>query len=158
MARDFLKTYLQDHHAAAAAGVALAERALGADDPLAARIAGDRKTLEQVMRRVGVAPSRTKSVVARGMELVGRLKPNGSVVHRTLLTSLVELETLLVGVYGKRALWTALRLSDDPRLADVDFDKLIDAASAQAEEVEAERLRAAREALAAVGRGTGVQA
>ncbi len=65
---------------------------------------------------------------------------------------------LLVGVYGKRALWTALRLSDDPRLADVDFDKLIDAASAQAEEVEAERLRAAREAIAAVGRGTGVPA
>ncbi len=158
MAHDLLRTYLQDHHAAAAAGVMLAERALGADHPLAARIARDRKTLEQVMRRVGVAPSRTKIVVARGAEIVGRLKPNGSIVHRTPLTALLELETLLVGVYGKRALWTTLRLSDDPRLADVDFDELTDDASAQAEEVEAERQRAAREVIASGGRRAGIPA
>ena len=109
MNSELLSIYLQDHHAASAGGVALARRALGPSHPLAKQIARDRQALERVMRQLAVTPSALKVGTVRLAELVGRLKLNGRIFERSPLSSVIELEGLVVGVRGKEALWTALR-------------------------------------------------
>lgn len=81
-----LSIYLRDHHAASAAGVALARRALGPYHPLAEQIARDRRTLENVMRKLDVGPNGTKVAVVRVAELLGRLKLNGRIFKRSPLS------------------------------------------------------------------------
>src|SRR5688572_22822341 len=146
MVTRLLRIYLQDHHAASAGGVALANRALGPHHPLAKHIARDRQTLDRVMRQLSIAPSAIKVGMVRIAERVGRLKLNGALLKRSPLSSVIELETLVVGVRGKEALWTALQKAD-VRL-DVDLDALAKSARMQEAELEALRLRAAAEAFA----------
>ena len=141
-----LRIYLQDHHAASAGGVALASRALGPHHPLAMQIARDREALERVMRELSIAPRAIKVGMVRLAERVGRLKLNGALFERSPLSSVIELETLVVGVRGKEALWTALQ-SANVSLDDVDLDALAESARAQGAELEALRLSAAAAAL-----------
>jgi hypothetical protein len=54
-----------------------------------------------------------------------------------------ELETLEAGIVGKRSLWTNLQSVDDPRLAGLDFPRLIERAEAQRVDVGEWRRRAA---------------
>jgi len=136
-----LRIYLRDHHAASAGGVALARRALGSSNPLAKQIAGDRDTLERVMRQLAVTPSALKVGTVRVAELAGRLKLNGRVFERSPLSRVVELEALVVGVRGKEALWTTLQRVG-LRLEDVDLDALVESARAQGAELEGLRQRA----------------
>jgi hypothetical protein len=142
-----LRIYLQDHHAASAGGLALARRALGPSHPLAKQIARDRDALERVMQQLAVTPSALKVGAVRVAELVGRLKLNGRIFERSPLSSVVELETLVVGVRGKEALWTALQRASKS-LEDVDLDALVESARAQGAELEALRLSAAAKAFA----------
>jgi hypothetical protein len=144
--------YLQDHHAASAGGVALARRALGPSHPLAKRIARDRDALERVMQQLAVSPSALKVGIVRVAELVGRLKLNGRIFERSPLSSVVELETLVVGVRGKEALWTALQRAGIS-LESVDLDALVESARAQGAELEALRLSAAARAFAQASGG-----
>ena len=141
-----LRIYLQDHHAASAGGVALARRALGRHHPVAKQIARDREALEGVMRQLSIAPSAIKVGVVRVAERAGRLKLNGTLFKRSPLSSVIELETLVVGVRGKEALWTALQKADIS-LRD-DLEALVESARAQGAELEALRLRAAAKAFA----------
>ena len=104
-----LAIYLQDHHAASAGGVALARRALGRSHPLAKQIARDRDALERIMRQLAVTPSALRVTTMRVAELAGRLKLNGRIFERSPLSSVVEFETLVVGIRGKEALWTSLQ-------------------------------------------------
>ena len=157
MTSRLLRIYLQDHHAASAGGVALARRALGPDHPVAKQIVRDRETLERVMRQLSVAPSAIKTRVVRVAEHAGRLKLNGTLFKRSPLSSVVELETLVVGVRGKEALWTALQKADI-RLED-DLEALAESARGQAAELETLRLRAAARAFSRdSGRVSGQQA
>ena len=142
-----LRIYLQDHHAASAGGVALARRALGASHPLAQQIARDRGALERVMQHLAVTPSALKMGTVRVAELVGRLKLNGKIFERSPLSSVVELETLVVGVRGKEALWTALQRAGIT-LEDVDLEALVESAREQGAELEALRLSAVERAFA----------
>ena len=142
-----LRIYLQDHHAASAGGVALARRALGRSHPLAKQIARDRDVLERAMRQHAVTPSALKVGIVRVAELVGRLKLNGRIFERSPLSSVVELETLVVGVRGKEALWTALQRAGIS-LEGVDLEALIESARAQGAELEALRLCAVSRAFA----------
>jgi hypothetical protein len=152
-----LRIYLQDHHAASAGGVALARRALGPQHPVAKQIARDREALERVMRQLSIAPSAVKVGVVRVAERAGRLKLNGTLLRRSPLSRVVELETLVVGVRGKEALWTALQKAE-VRLED-DLEALVESAKAQAAELEALRLRAAARAFGrASGKVSGRQA
>ena len=147
MTSRLLRIYLQDHHAASAGGVALSSRALGSHHPLAKQIARDRESLERVMRQLSIAPSAVKVGVVRFAERVGRLKLNGRLFKRSPLSRVIELETLVVGVRGKEALWTALQTAD-VSLRDVDLGALAESARAQGAELEALRLSAARAAFA----------
>lgn len=146
MTSQLLRIYLQDHHAASAGGVALAKRALGPGHPLAKQIARDRDALERVMRRLAVTPSTLKVGTVRVAEFVGRLKLNGRIFERSPLSSVIELETLVVGVRGKEALWTALQRAG-LSFEDVDLDALVESARAQGVELEALRLGAAARAF-----------
>ncbi|HET9243396.1 MAG TPA: hypothetical protein VFN99_08120 [Gaiella sp.] len=69
------------------------------------------------------------------------------------LGRLLALETLVVGVRGKEALWRSLRVARDPRLMSFDFEALAASAASQADELEAERVRAASVALADAAAG-----
>jgi hypothetical protein len=146
--RDALRVYLQDHHAAAAAGVALGRRTLGSSHAIAQQIEQDRRTLEHVMRCVDARPSRFKVALARIGDQVGRVKADRAVASTPMLGRLTALETLVVGVRGKQALWTALEQLGDPRLASFDFGALASTAGDQAAALDRTRMRVAAEALA----------
>lgn len=113
-----LGIYLNDHLAGATAGTARARSllracrgtALGnALAPVAAGIAEDRASLLDIMRRLDVPVRRYKVYAGRAAEQVGRLKANGSLVRRSPLSTLWDLEALLLGVEGKAAGWQTLR-------------------------------------------------
>lgn len=135
----------------------MARRALGSRHPVANQIARDREALEHVMRQLSIRPSAIKVGVVRVAERAGRLKRNGTLFKRSPLSSVIELETLVAGVRGKEALWTAL-LKADVTLED-DLEALAESARAQGAELEALRLRAASKAFTrASGQVSGNQA
>lgn len=146
MAGRLLGIYLRDHHAASAAGVALAKRALGSRHPIAEQVARDREELERIMRQLGVEPSTVKVGLVRAAELLGRLKLNGRLFTRSPLSPVIELEMLVVGIRGKEALWTSL-LTSGRRFEGIDLGALVESARAQAQEVEERRLRAVANAF-----------
>jgi hypothetical protein len=80
-------------------------------------------------------------------EKAGRLKPNNRLFGYSPLSRVVELEGLTLGVEGKRGLWQVLRNLQDPRLAEFDFDALLERARAQRDGLEERRLAAALDAF-----------
>jgi hypothetical protein len=109
---------------------------------VAAEIRQDLIVLEGIMRRLGVEPDRVKDSVSRFAELVGRLKLNGRLLRRSPLSDLVELETLVVGITGKQALWVSLR--EVPSIHVEELDLLAERAREQKRVVENARLAAAK--------------
>ena len=151
MDQKLLKIYLQDHHAASAAGLNLARRLARenaatsfADDlaGLAQEIAEDRAQLGTVLQVLRVEPSRVKIALAWSAERVARLKLNGRLLEYSPLSRLIELETLSAGIQAKRGLWQALGQIADRELG-VDLDRLTSRAEAQLALVERLRTRAA---------------
>jgi len=149
-----LHIYLQDHLAGATFGLELIQRCQrnneGSElaEPLArltAEVAEDRRTLQEIMRDVGAEASRTKVAAGWALEKVRRLKPNGKLFEYTPLARLVELESLAIGISGKRAMWRALEniASQDQRLARHDFPALAERADDQLARIEVLRLEAA---------------
>ncbi|MEU8511027.1 hypothetical protein AB0C76_05480 [Kitasatospora sp. NPDC048722] len=138
-----LHVYLNDHLTGAFGGAALADRMARthpggprADDlrRLARDIEHDRDALVRIMNRLGVPVQRYRTWLGLAGERLSRLKPNGTVVHRSPLSDLIELEMLRTGVEGKAALWRALRaIADtDERLDRVELDRLAERAAEQA--------------------------
>ena len=153
-----LAIYLNDHLGGATAGLELARRiarthqGMPAGEPLArlaVEIAEDRDALLRIMRALGVQVQRYKVVVGWVTEKAGRLKPNGRLLRRSPLSSVVELESLRIGIEGKAVGWRALRTvtARKPRLDAALLDRLITRAGEQADTVEDLRLRAAAEAF-----------
>jgi hypothetical protein len=158
-----LGIYLNDHLAGATIGARrsrhLARVCRGtpvgdAVAPLAAEIAEDRGVLLTIMRRLGVPVRRYKVYAGRLGERAGRLKTNGSLVRRSPLSSLLELELLQIGVEGKVCVWEALRgLADrDRRLDPQQLDELVERARRQSHRLEDLRRRQAADTFR---RGTG---
>jgi hypothetical protein len=112
---------------------------------LAGEIETDRMTLREVMKSVGARPHRVKLAVAWAMEKAARLKFNGRLLRRSALSTFIELETLALGIQGKRALWAALLAAD--LLQRERLEELIARAEAQHAAVERHRLEAGRRAL-----------
>jgi hypothetical protein len=154
-----LAIYLNDHLAGAVVGTELAKRALRENrgSPygeflgwVLGQILEDRATLERLMDELGVSKSRVKRTLALALERIGRLKLNGQLTGYSPLSRLVELEGLVLGVAGKRALWVALQevANTEPQLNDFDFDELRRRAEEQLVGLERHRLEAARLAFA----------
>lgn len=114
-----LALYLNDHLAGATAGLALCrhlaetERCAGPGDwqtldQLAEDLVQDRCALLDIMSEFSV-PVRHYKIGAGWLgEKLARLMPHGSPLGRTRLNTLVELETLRLGVEGKACLWRSL--------------------------------------------------
>jgi hypothetical protein len=153
---DLLATYLNDHLAGATAGVELARRARGQNegtslgrflDELTSEIEQDRETLKTIMARLEVGTDRFKVAAGWVGEKAGRLKPNNRLFGYSPLSRLIELEGLALGVEGKRSLWQSLRHLDDSRLAEFDFESLLERARRQRDALQERRLAAAIDAF-----------
>src|SRR5687768_9377822 len=121
---------------------------------MATEIEEDRDSLRAIMSDLDVAPDRFKVTAAWAGEKAGRLKLNGHLTGYSPQSRVIELEGLVIGVTGKRCLWTALKAvaGQEPRLRIDDLDLLIDRAERQLEELEEQRLKAVSEAVAAADR------
>ncbi len=156
MAQQQLGIYINDHLAGAAGGVSLAKRAAqNATDEersamwqgIAGEIEEDRQVLGHIRNLVGAQPNRVKYMLARVGERLGRLKTNGYIVKSSDLGQMLELEMMLLGVTGKLCLWEALSRLEDPRLEEIDLDRLIERAEAQRSRLEQYRISIAPAAL-----------
>lgn len=153
-----LGIYLNDQLALGVAGRELARRAASENTGtelgtflgrLAREVTEDVDTLEGVMQRLGIPLSRTKRPLALVAERVGRLKPNGQLRGYSPLSRFLELESLALGLDGKKLLWANVRdlANGGDRLVGIDFDGLIQRAARQREQLEPFRVAAGREAL-----------
>jgi hypothetical protein len=143
----FLHIYLNDHYAGANGGVALARRIakahrrseFGGDlAELSDDIAADLSALVTLMGRLDVRVEHWRKAFATAADVGGRLKLNGRLLRRSPLSSLVELEALMMGVNGKRMGWLTLHrvAESDSRIETQDIRELIDRATAQADLIE----------------------
>jgi hypothetical protein len=158
MPEKYLSIHLNDHLAGSTVALELVKRAarenegseLGAFlNGLATEIAADRRTLVGIMSLLGVSVDHPKRALAWLAEKVGRLKLNGSLIGYSPLSPLVELETLSLGIEGKRLLWVALADSVADRIGAERLQELIARADRQRAGVEHHRLEAARRAIGA---------
>lgn len=151
---DKLGIYLNDHLAGATFGVGLARRIAqqhrhsvrGADlARIAEEIAQDRETLLEIMDSLGVPTRRYKIYGGWAAEKLGRLKPNGVLYRRSGLSTVIELETLRLGVEGKTLIWRTLLVvaTDVAHLDEPQLGSLLDRAREQIDTLEALRLSAA---------------
>jgi hypothetical protein len=149
----YLPIYLNDHLAGAVGAVQLARRAAGQNEgteygealaALASEIEQDRRTLQDLLKRLGIRNDPVKLLSSVVAEKLGRFKLNGELLRYSPLSRLEEIEILMLGVEGKLALWRALRANLD---VEVDFDDLIRRGTAQRRRLEQLRLKAAAEAL-----------
>lgn len=108
----------------------------------------DRQTLVEVIGSLGLRPSPAKLLLARGGELVGRLKLNGRLRQRSPLTPLLELEVLQAGINGKSGLWRSLAVHADALGLDPEqFRSLEERARRQQDDVVAAHRRLVRGAF-----------
>ena len=110
----FIRIYLEDHIAGATAGARRAARLALAESEsadagtlatFAEDVSSDREALLAIAEALGVEPSRWKDDAAWVGEKLAALKPNGHVLERSPLSTVVELEALQMAVRGKRSLW-----------------------------------------------------
>lgn len=145
-----LQTYLHDHYSGSTFAVELLET-LVRDLPntgvgtlareILTEVNRDRATLHSIIERVGPTGSDLKDVAAWVSEKLTRAKlgsetPDG-------LGTFEALETLSLGILGKRSLWRTLKTIApfDARLAEWNMDSLIQSAEDQYARVEQCRLR-----------------
>ena len=158
MADKPLDVYLNDHLGGAMLGSDLAEqirdRAEGTPlgevmTRIAAEIEEDRETLLELMDALDVSRNPVKQVTGWVAEKASRVKFSGATSGEPDQGIFMALESLRLGVAGKKGLWLALRTvrGDYPQLADVDLDRLIERASGQESELERERVAAGAEVL-----------
>ncbi|HXS44004.1 MAG TPA: hypothetical protein VN751_05225 [Solirubrobacteraceae bacterium] len=159
MARSALDVYLNDHLGGSTFGLELAKQirdrskgtALGqVMTTIVAEIEEDRETLLALMEQLGTQKSALKQAVTWVAEKASRVKFSGATSGGSEVGRFLALETLMLGITGKLALWTALAeiAAEHPPLQSADLDRLIARARSQRDVLEAERLAAARRVLA----------
>ena len=159
-ASKYLAIYLNDHLMGSTTGTQLVQRIAseheGTDlgtcaEGLAPEIEQDRDALLEIMERLGASRDQAKVALGWVSEKAARLKPNGELRGTSPLTPLIELESLSLGIEGKRSLWRALAEVDTvaEQIGRDRLTELITRAEDQRERVEVHRRAAARQALAA---------
>lgn len=155
---DFLAIYLRDQLALGIAWRELARRAQRNNGAtalaqalarVATGIAEDVQTVETIMSRLGVRPNPVKNTLAIAAERVGRLKLNGRLSGYSPLSRFVELDVLVMGIEGKKVLWTTLSnvAKLGTRLPEIDFAELVRRAEQQRAELEPFRVQVGKEAF-----------
>jgi hypothetical protein len=146
---DPLAVYLHDHLAGSSFAVELLEKLAseftGTSSGDVARdlleqVQSDRKTLEQLIAKVGKASPDLYDALGWMAERISRIKlkhddPVG-------IGAFEAFETLSLGILGKRAMWEALRArqNDDPRVGELDYADLIGRADQQFQKANHHRL------------------
>jgi hypothetical protein len=150
------RVYLNDHRAAADVALRvvghLQRRRAGDEvkrvlDWFEREVVSDRDSLDHVMRRLDVPHNRVKHLGARVAGSAGLAKLTTRMAGSEAAVLLLGFEMLALGVQGKVALWRSLRVADDPRLTGIDLASLIDRGLHQFDALEAQRQRAAAQAL-----------
>lgn len=150
----YLGIYFNDHLGGSTVGLELAKRIRDENegtelgtfmDRLVEEIAEDRQTLREFMDVIDAGADRLKVAGGWITEKLGRLKLNGQLIGYSPLSRLVELESLSLGVEGKRLMWVALLETQPERFGDGRLRGLIARAERQRAGVEEHRRRAARE-------------
>jgi hypothetical protein len=136
MAKAHLESYLNDHLAGSVVALELLQDLLDFDPgpadlkqcltDLKDEITEDRKELEALMHRLGIAESRGRKVASWLSEKVARIKMRADDKASGLLCLFESLEALELGIHGKWALWRALSTAAGvaPALRGVAFDEL----------------------------------
>lgn len=151
-----LDSYLNDHLAGSVGAVELLAhwaklyrgKPLGAFfNDLESEVKADQDTLRDLMRSLGVEESKARQAGAWAAEKLGFARfviagdePGG-------LGLVLALEGLIMGITGKQLLWRALDAANLPKAEGFDFKELQRRAEEQIERIEAERIRAARQAF-----------
>ncbi len=143
-----LDSYLNDHLAGSVGALELVDHwsKLCDGKPLAKFLADlrkgieeDQKALRELMRALGINESSIRPAGAWVAEKFSRARFAIAGDEMGGLGLVLALETIVMGITGKKLLWRALAASDLPRKANIDFVEIA--------RVEPERMRAAREAL-----------
>jgi hypothetical protein len=156
MSDETLIMYLNDHLAGSVGAIAMVERAIGENagtlfgrrlEEVLKEIRKDQAVVRDLIERTGSKENPLKKAGAWLAGKAGRVKLGGSEPGQ--LARLEVLETLAMGIQGKRALWRALRvvLGKHVALHGLDLDLLERRAVEQHDRVEEWRLEAAREVL-----------
>jgi hypothetical protein len=162
MADKAMDVYLNDHLGGAMLGSDLAEQirdqsegtplgAVMAD--IAAEIEEDRETLVELMEALDVSRNPVKQVAGWMAEKASRVKFSGATSGEPDHGTFMALESLRLGVAGKKCLWLALSQvrGQHEGLTRLELDTLIERASRQEEALERERMAAGARALGAIG-------
>jgi hypothetical protein len=151
-----LDSYLNDHLAGSVGALELLDHwiKLCEGKPLAKFFAGlreeieaDQKTLKELMRTLGTKES---SIRRAGAWVAEKFSRAGLAIAGDEIGGLdlvLALDTIVMGITGKKLLWRALAAADVPRTGNIDFVELERRAEEQIARVELERMRAAREAF-----------
>jgi len=161
MADKAMDVYLNDHLAGAMLGSALAEQLREENEgtplgnvmsSLAPQIEEDRKTLMDLMDRMGTSKNPVKQATAWLVEKATRPKFSGLTSGGAKVGTFMALENLTLGVEGKVSLWKILKEVPDQYgpLKPVNLEDLIERAEAQRDALERERVAAGRLALGGV--------
>jgi len=157
MARPTLNTYLNDHLSGATAAIEIIRHLSEQDDDqeltmfasdLKAKIEDDKKILVRLIDQTGVGRGWIKVLLAWCAGVLSKLKLGPKFAGK--LGTFEALETLSIGVWGKRALWRALQRlkeSGDTTMNEFKFDQLISQAESQFQDVETWRMNYCQRAL-----------
>src|SRR4051794_8959860 len=159
MAEKALDVYLNDHLGGATLGSDLSRQIRDQNEgtplgELMTRIADeieeDRQTLVDLMEALDVSHNPVKQVTGWVAEKASRVKFSGATSGEPDHGLFMALESLRLGVAGKKCLWIALQQAhrDYPELANTDLERLIERASSQEDDLERERIAAGAAALA----------
>lgn len=113
----YLGIYLNDHRAAAAGGLRVAQRCRGSNegselgsflDDFVDELRRDESLVDSVMDALDIRQNPLKQTLVVAAEFVGRWKPNGHFISYSPLSRVLELEGLIAGVHAKQRLWVVL--------------------------------------------------
>lgn len=155
---DALAVYLNDHLAGSAFGEDLAkelatdhqDKPFGAElQRIAEQISEDKRSLELLLEQLDITPSTLKELTGWVGEKLSKLKLATGAESSTHVRRLLSIETLCIGVNGKRMLWRNLKEVEGihPALKAAGLDGLRERAESQLESLERIRLEIARNVL-----------
>jgi hypothetical protein len=155
MSKD-LTTYLNDHLAGSVGGLELVDHLIETYKgkpleqffkDLRKEIDADQGTLQDLIEKLGEKESAVRKAGVWVAEKFSRAKIRLSDSEEGRMGLLQALEGLVLGITGKRGLWTALAAAADtvPQLRELDYTRLEKRAAEQCDRVETKRLEIARE-------------
>jgi hypothetical protein len=151
-----LDSYLNDHLAGSVGALELLDHWIDIlkGKPLAKvfaeirnEISSDQETLRDLMQLLGMKESNVRKAGAWAAEKVSRARFASAGDEIGGLGLVLALETLIVGITGKKLLWRAFRALDRAELRGINFAQLEQRAQEQIERIETERLHVVRDAL-----------